>query len=105
MLENLKVKMNEDIKSKLVEAIKLNGPEYLHLHGPLNEEVIYQTIYDRYFKNITIDDIRELVDISSPDTSNYHLSSRTLKASFNLKLITHFTIEDTMNLLDQEIGL
>jgi len=87
----------DNIKTKLTEAIKKDG-EYFFINEPLNDELIYQIIFDNYFKNLSVDDIKEFVNISYP-TENFRFNMDTRIASFNLKLIMNFTMEDRFNKL------
>jgi hypothetical protein len=93
--------MNKDLKIKLGDAIK-EHEKYFILNEPLNDELIYQTIYEIYFKNITLEDIRGIVNISFTDSSNanYHHNDRAKTASIKLDLKTHFSINDRIEMLD-----
>jgi len=89
----------ENIKKKLSEAIKENG-QFFILNEPLNNELIYQIIFDTYFKDLTVEDIKEFVNINSSETSLYSLKSRSKLASFNIKLIMNFSMNDRIDLLN-----
>ena len=89
----------ENIKKKLSEAIKENG-QFFILNEPLDNELIYQIIFDTYFKDLTVDDIKEFVDITSSENSLYPLTSRNKMASFNIKLIMNFYMNDRIDLLN-----
>lgn len=89
----------QNIKKKLSEAIKENG-QFFILNEPLNNELIYQIIFDTYFKDLTVEDIKEFVNISSSETSLYSLTSRSKMASFNIKLIMNFSMNDRIDLLN-----
>jgi hypothetical protein len=98
-LFTLNFKIMQNIKKKLSEAIKENG-QFFILNEPLNNELIYQIIFDTYFKDLTVEDIKEFVNISSSETSLYSLTSRSKMASFNIKLIMNFSMNDRIDLLN-----
>ena len=92
----------ENIKKKLSEAIKENG-QFFMLNEPLDNELIYQIIFDTYFKDLTVEDIKEFVDINTSETSLYSLTSRSKVASFNLKLIMNFSVNDRFGKLKDSL--
>ena len=92
-----------NIKIKLTEAIKENG-QFFMLNEPLNDELIYQIIYDTYFKDLTVDDIKEFVNITISDSSTHPLQYRSKLASFNLKLIMNFSMNDRFDKLNDVIN-
>ncbi len=91
----------ENIKKKLSEAIKRDGEFYL-LNEELNDELLYQLVYDNYFKNLTVEDIKEFVTISSDSTHDVRVRTKT--ASFNIKLIINFSVDDRIDLLNSYIS-
>lgn len=93
----------ENIKRKLIEAIRDNGREYFFLSEPLNDELIYQIIFDTYFKNLTVEDIKEFVNITYAGAQGSP-NDRTKLASFNLKLIMNFTEQDRVNKLNDVLN-
>lgn len=93
-----------DIKSELLNAIERGGSSFVMLDEPLNDELIYRKIFDTYFKNITLEEVKEFVNISNVSLVQGD-NSRNKKASFNLKLIIDFSIEDRINLLKSELEL
>lgn len=79
-----------------------NG-EFFFLSEPLNDELIYQIIFDTYFKNLTVEDIKEFVNITyagAQDSPN----DRTKLASFNLKLIMNFTEQNRFDKLNDVLN-
>lgn len=92
----------ENIKRKLIGSIRANG-EYFFMNEPLNDELIYQIIFDTYFKDLTVEDIKEFVNISYP-SKDFRFNIDTRVASFNLKLIANFTFEDRMNKLNDSLN-
>lgn len=79
----------ENIKKKLSDAINQHG-QFFMLNKPLNDEIIYQIIFDTYFKNLTVDDMKDIVNISYPTgPSRFDMDTRI--ASIYIKLIMHFT--------------
>lgn len=93
----------ENIKRKLIEAIGDNGREYFFLSEPLNDELIYQIIFDTYFKNLTVEDIKEFVNITYAGAQGSP-NDRAKLASFNLKLIMNFTEQDRVNKLNDVLN-
>ena len=81
----------ESIKKNLREAIKEYG-QFFVLNEPLNDELIYQIIFDTYFKDLTDEDIKEIVEIKPP--KNYPVECREKTAYVNLKLTIDFYISE-----------
>ena len=92
----------DNIKENLEKAINQIDVRYFHLHNELNNELIYQTIYDNYFKNLTVEDIKSFVNISySTVEDDRRCETRT--ASIYLKMILHFTKSKRIEILNDFI--
>ena len=87
----------ETNKKKLREAIREYG-QFFILNEPLNDELIYQIIFDTYFKDLTVEDIKEIVDIKP--ARNYPVDRKNKTAYVNLKLTVDFSMSERFEKLN-----
>ena len=92
----------DNINEKLQIAIRRSSIKFFYLDHELDDKLIYHTIFDTYFKNLTVEDIKEFVNISL-GISDLDEHGETKTASFALKMILHFTKSKRIEILNDFI--
>ncbi len=86
------------LKDTYLKALS-GDKQFYCLNQELNDEILYQFIFDNIIKNITLEDMKQLVSITPVPCTH-----RKVTAAFNIKFIGDFSLNTRMNILEDDLN-
>jgi|694.fasta_scaffold23427_8 hypothetical protein len=88
------------MKESVLKAIKEDGC-YFVFNTELNDKIIKEYIFENIIKNLTIEDMDELVNITpTPTEEDYY---HNFLVGFNLKFLKNFSLAKRRDIMNEQL--